>query len=102
MQHSVLTKTQNEDFVPINIESMKVFRALGKILKFKLYAEESLIFVLSHPEGEQNKHKIFYTKITNGGLESWKNGWKHFEIDTEVIDFCYGVTSKFLFVARKG
>ena len=70
MQHSVETKTQNEDFIPINIESMKVFRALGKIIKFKLYAEESLIFVLSHPEEEPNKHIIFYTMITNGGLES--------------------------------
>ena len=81
---------------------MKVFCNLGKIIRLKLYAEESLIFVLSHPEKENNKQRIFYTNITNGGLESWEKDWKHFEIDTEVIDFCYGATSKELFVARKG
>ena len=69
---------------------MKTLKALGKILKLKHYASDNLVFVLSHSEGEQNKHKILYAN-TAEGFEKLETNWKHFDFDTEVIDFCFGV-----------
>lgn len=80
---------------------MRTLKNLGQILKFKHYASESLVFVLSHPDEEPNNHKIYYGYIEAGGVEKWQD-WKHFDIDSEVIDFCYGVHAELLFVARKG
>jgi hypothetical protein len=81
---------------------MKTFPDLGKILKCRYYPEEGLLILLSHSEKEPNKHKIFFSNLVEGGGEGWLENWKHFDIETEVIDFCFGSTSKFLFVARKG
>ena len=56
MNHCVETKSQTEKHDRIDIENMIKLFDLGEILYFKHYSDENLIFVLSHPADEPNKH----------------------------------------------
>jgi hypothetical protein len=84
---------------------MATFPDLGKTISFKYYPNkienECRLFVLTHSDEEPNKHRIFFTTLV-GQDEQWQQNWKRFDIESEVIDYCYGSTSGFLYVARKG
>lgn len=81
---------------------MTAFPNLGRVLIQKYYAEEKLYFALAHSDEEPGKHRIYYTQINDEGLEKLQEEWQHFDIETEVIDFCYGANTGFLYVLRKG
>ena len=105
-KHCVDSKTQHDDCDNIEIQKMTKFPALSKAIKFKIYTNEdenaSFIFVLSQSAKQQNKPSIFYNKIKDGDEKSWQQDWKNLEIDSDVIDFCFGPQAGVLFVARKG